>query len=296
MTGPTPRPPAEVAVDADLVGRLLEEQHPDLAHLPRRVVPSGWDNTMVRLGDDLVARLPRRALSAGHAEHELRWLPELAPRLPLPIPVPVRAGRPGCGYPWAWSVCPWLPGRSAHSEPLADPAAEAVALGRFVAALHVPAPVDAPVNPYRGVPLASRTERLEAHVAVLDGRIDAVAVRACWAPLAATPAWAGPPVWLHGDLHPDNLLVHDGRLAAVVDFGDLTAGDPGVDLAAAWMLLPAAARPHLRDTAGADDATWARARGWALALALAMLSGSADDPVISGIGQRTLAAVLADPG
>jgi aminoglycoside phosphotransferase (APT) family kinase protein len=292
--GPTPRPPAEVDIDADLVGRLLAEQHPDLAHLPRRVVASGWDNVMVRIGNDLVARLPRRTLSAGHAEHELRWLPELAPRLPLPVPAPVRAGLPGCGYPWAWSICPWLPGRPAHTEPLADPDAVAVALGRFVTALHVPAPADAPVNPYRGVPLAERHERFEAHLAVLAGRVDAAAVRERWAPLAGAPPWDGPPVWLHGDLHPDNLLVHDGRLAAVVDFGDLTAGDPGVDLAAAWMLLPPASRPLLRHEAGADDATWARAQGWALALALAMLAGSADDPVISGIGQRTLTAVLAD--
>jgi aminoglycoside phosphotransferase (APT) family kinase protein len=299
MPAPAPKPAAEVDVDAPLVARLLAEQHPDLAHLPLEPVGSGWDNALVRVGDGLVARLPRRAVAAEVVAHEHRWLPELAPTLPLPVPVPVRTGRPGAGYPWPWSLCRWEPGVVAAADPAFDPLVAARHLGAFLAALHVPAPLDAPRNPFRGVPLADRVERFEDHLGLVAAIVDAAALRACWADALAAPPWDHPAVWVHGDLHPANLVVHDGRLAAVLDFGDLTAGDPATDLAVAWMLLPAAARPALRAAAGAgaaiDDATWARARGWAVALGLACLAGAADEPLISRIGRRTMTAVLADP-
>jgi aminoglycoside phosphotransferase (APT) family kinase protein len=297
--GPAPKPAAEVEIDATLVGRLLAEQHPDLVHLPLELVASGWDSALVRLGDELVVRLPRRAVAAAVVEHEHRWLPELAPSLPLPVPAPVRLGRPGAGYPWAWSVCLWAPGVIAAIDPPSDPLRAAHDLGAFLAALHVPAPPEAPRNPFRGIPLADRAERFEEHLACVAATVDTPAVRSCWAEVVATPPWDHPPVWVHGDLHPANLIVRDGRLAAVIDFGDLTAGDPATDLAVAWMLLPASARPVLRAAAGAatpvDDATWTRARGWALVLGLACLAGAADEPVITRIGRRTLDAVLADP-
>jgi aminoglycoside phosphotransferase (APT) family kinase protein len=294
-----PKPAAEVDIDAALVRVLLVEQHPDLAHLPLEVVASGWDNALVRLGDELVVRLPRRAAGAALVDHEHRWLPELASMLPLPVPAPVRTGRPGAGYPWAWSVCRWVPGVIAAADPPLDPLRLARDLGAFLAALHVPAPPGAPHNPYRGIPLADRAERFEEHLALVAPTVDASALRACWAEAVAAPSWGRPPVWVHGDLHPANLIVRDGVLAAVIDFGDLTAGDPATDLAVAWMVLPPAARPALRAAAGGatavDDATWTRARGWALALALAYLAGAADEPVITRIGRHTLAAVLADP-
>jgi aminoglycoside phosphotransferase (APT) family kinase protein len=149
-------PAAEVSVSPALVRRLLEAQQPDLAHLPVRLMAYGWDNFMYRLGDELAVRLPRRAAAAGLIVHEQRWLPVVAPRLPLPVPAPVRAGRPALGYPWPWSIVPLLPGQLAAREPPADPARAAASLGRFLGALHVPAPPDAPANPLRGIPLAPR--------------------------------------------------------------------------------------------------------------------------------------------
>jgi aminoglycoside phosphotransferase (APT) family kinase protein len=214
------------------------------------------------------------------------------------VPAPVRVGRPGPGYPWSWSVCPWLPGDVAAVRPPDDPIETAAALGAFVAALHEPAPADAPANPSRGVPLADRSKALVGALARLAGsdEIDVEGIRRCWSEALEVPRWAGPPIWLHGDLHPANLLVHEGRVAGVLDFGDLTAGDPATDLAVAWMLLPPGARPALRAAAGdVDDDTWARARGWALALGVAIVANSADHPALDRVGRRTLAAVLDDP-
>ena len=290
-------PGAETGIDAALVRALLAEQHPDLAKLELGASASGWDNVMYRLGGDLVVRLPRRALAAALIEHEQRWLPELAARLPLPTSAPVRNGQPGHGYPWSWSVCRWLPGESAAVHPPADLKRAAETHGRFLVAKHQPAPSDHPVYPIRGVPLADRYEITCARVEELGETIDRVAVRSLWDELVAAPVWNGPPLWLHGDLHPANLIVHNGELSGVVDFGDLTGGDPAGDLSVAWMLLPADTRDVLRAHAGhIDDGTWARARGWALALALAILASSADNPVMRGVSQQTLDAVLTDDG
>jgi aminoglycoside phosphotransferase (APT) family kinase protein len=291
-------PAAEVDVSADLVRELLTAQQPDLAHLPVRVLANGWDNLLCRLGNDLVVRLPRREQAAKLVAHELRWLPVLAPRLPLPVPAPVRVGEPGPGYPWHWSIVPFLPGQPAAIEAPADGETAAVALAGFLAALHLTADPDAPVNSYRGVPLAVRADLFDQAVSRVEGSIDTAAVTRAWASALAAPTWDGPPVWLHGDLHPANVLVDNGRLSAVIDFGDITAGDPAADLGVAWMLLPAAARVAFRaayahaSAHGLDDGLWARARGWALALALVFLAYSADNPMMAGIGERTLAAVL----
>lgn len=289
-------PAAEVDVGPDLVRALLDDQCPELRDLPLNLAASGWDNVMFRLGDDLAVRLPRRAVAAELIEHEQRWLPQLAPRLPLPIPAPVHAGRPAGGFPWCWSVTPWLPGTIAEHAPPPDVETTAEVLGSFLAALHQPSPVDAPRNPFRGVPLADRAPVVEERIEQLHDLLDAPRVRAAWDDLAGAPAWAQPPVWLHGDLHPANILVHEHRVSAVVDFGDITGGDPATDLAVAWMLLPARVRTRFRHAAGvgADDDTWVRARAWALALAVAYIAGSADHPVVAGIGRRTLAAALAD--
>lgn len=282
-------PAAEVLVDEALVRALLEEQFPAWSGLPLTPLAFGWDNVVLRLGDELLVRLPRRAMAAELVAHEQRWLPELAGRLPLPVPAPVGFGRPGCGYPWSWSVVPWLPGVVAESADALDLAGAAVALGEFVVALgSVEAPVDAPVNPYRGVPLADRAAVTEERIAAL-GLGDEVT--ALWREALAVPAWSGPARWLHGDLHPANLLVEGGRLSAVIDFGDVCSGDPACDLAVAWMLLPPAERAVFRSVVGADEAVWARARGWALSLAVAILSNSADNALMARIGRRTLEAV-----
>ena len=236
-------PAAEVDVSADLVRRLLADQHPDLARLPVEFLANGWDNELYRVGDGLIARLPRRALGAEIIINEQRWLPGLAPRLPLPIPDPERTGVPACGYPYPWSVVPYLPGVSAAEAKSFDPVRAAAAVGGFLGALHVPAPADAPANPYRGVPLAERAGSFAANLALLTGQagqdhIDRDAVLRAQDAALAAPGYDGPPVWLHGDLHPANVLVNEGQVSGVIDFGDITAGDPASDLSVAWMLLP----------------------------------------------------------
>jgi len=292
-------PAAEVDISPDLLRRLLAAQQPDLAHLPVEVMTHGWDNVMCRIGDELAARVPRRAMAVKLLLHEQRSLPVLAPRLPLPVPVPLRVGRPGLGYPWPWSIVPFLPGRPAAQNPPTDLRDTAVSLGRFLAALHAPAPPDAPVNPFRGIPLADRVAKHAESLALLGGRVDRGAVVRLWQAALAVPAWDGPPLWLHGDLHPANILVHRGRVSGVIDFGDVTSGDPAGDLSIAWMLLPAEDHKAFQDayrataTYRVDDACWARAKGWALTMSLVYLANSADNALIAGIGQRTLSAVLA---
>jgi aminoglycoside phosphotransferase (APT) family kinase protein len=249
---------ADVAIDALLVRALLREQHPDLADLPLSEVGGGWDNRLYRLGHDLVARLPSRAASTPLVENEQRWLPDLAPRLPLPIPAPIRTGRPGPGFPWAWSVMPWFDGDSLLAEPVADEAQAATAVWSFLRALHQPAPHDAPTNPWRGIPLAARDQHLHADLEQLGAAINRPLVLAFWQRALAVPAWDRPAVWIHGDLHPGNLVASGGRLSAVIDFGDLTSGDPATDLSIAWM-RPQPFGLALRDAAtrdGVDEATW----------------------------------------
>ena len=290
-------PTAEVEVSADLVRRLLADQHPDLARLPVEFLANGWDNELYRVGDGLVARLPRRALGAEIIKNEQRWLPGLAPRLPLPIPYPERTGVPGCGYPYSWSVVPYLPGVPAAQASSFDPEGAAAAVGGFLGALHVPAPADAPANPFRGVPLAARASTFAANLARIGGQVDRDAVLRAWVAALTAPAYDGPPVWLHGDLHPTNILVNDGLVSGVIDFGDITAGDPASDLSVAWMLLPPGFHASFwsaYQAAGgrADDALRARARGWALNLAIVFLAHSEDDPVLRQVCRRTLSTVL----
>ena len=298
-------PAAEVDVSADLVRRLLADQHPDLARLPVEFLANGWDNELYRVGDALVARLPRRALGAQIIKNEQRWLPELAPRLPLSIPYPERTGAPACGYPYSWSVVPYLPGVPAAAASSFDPAAAAAAGGGFLGALHVPAPADAPANPFRGVPLAERASTFAANLALLGGQVDRDAVLRAWVAALTAPSYDGPPKWLHGDLHPANILVNDGQVSGVIDFGDITAGDPASDLSVAWMLLPpgchatfwsayqaAGGRAGRPADGPADEALRARARGWALNLAVVFLAHSEDNPVLRQVGRRTLSAVL----
>ena len=210
----------ELTVDPPLVRALLREQHPDLADHPLVVAAAGWDNVTVRLGTDLAVRLPVRVEAARLVEHEQRWLPLLAPSVPVPVPVPVRTGRPGAGYPWRWTIVPWLTGTPTDAVSPADRDPWAEQLAVVLAALHHAAPGDAPRNRYRGVPLAARDEAVA--VRITDSP-DAAVLGPVWRDGLAAPDWDGPAVWLHGDPHPANLLTADGRLAAVLDFGDVSA-------------------------------------------------------------------------
>jgi aminoglycoside phosphotransferase (APT) family kinase protein len=294
--GLDPKPRAEVDIDASLVRRLLREQHPDLADLALTRIGEGWDNTLFRLGADLAVRLPRRVVAAVLVEHEQRWLPILSSRLPLPIPTPVRVGVSGCGYPWSWSVVPWFAGECALIQPSLDLAAAAADLGAFLGSLHQPAPDDVQANPWRAS-LESRTSVMIERLQRLDGIVDRAAVVALWERVLAIPSWSGPPLWIHADLHPGNLVVNGRRLSAVIDFGDLTSGDPATDLSVAWMLLPPALRPDFRAAAcnaidPIDDNAWMRARGWALTLGVAYLAYSHDDEAMGALGKATINAAL----
>lgn len=297
MTAPLPaHPKIEVDVPADLARALLAEQHPDLAHLPLHGRTFGWDNLTWRLGEDLALRFPVRGPSSTLVEREQRWLPVLAASLPVPVPVPLRVGRPGHGYPWVWSVVPWLPGDQVAATPVADRTVWADELADALAALHGPAPATAPANPYRGVPLAQRHDVMAA--SLTDDVPHADALRAARGAGLAAPAWDGEPVWVHGDPHPGNLVSADGRLAGLLDFGDLCSGDPASDLATAWMTFDAAGRAafvaRTQQLRCWDDATWLRGRAWAASYVPVLLAHPVEYPLMAAVGRHTAAQVAAD--
>lgn len=295
-------PAAEVDIVEPMVRSLLVEQHPDLAGLPLRELSAGWDNVLWRLGHDLLVRLPRRQASAHLTLNEQRWLPFLSQSLPLPIPSPVRVGVPSDEYPWPWSVVPWLDGRPGDRAEITRPDDAAGRLGGFFRALHREAPPDAPRNPFRGVPLSERTDTFEARLTSLGGKVDPEAARSVWDRAVTAEPWSGPPVWLHGDAHPANILVAGGTVSAVIDFGDVCAGDPATDLAAAWMLLPSLALPAFFNAYGARDADLTRrGLGWAVLFGLMLLEIGIDrspgngHPTYEPIARATLARALARP-
>jgi aminoglycoside phosphotransferase (APT) family kinase protein len=292
---PRSRPAADARTDIPLVRRLVAVQFPQWASLAVAAVESaGWDNTICRLGPDLAVRLPRRRVSAEHVSNEHRWLPVLAPRLPLAVPVPLGHGAPGEGYPWHWTVCPWLTGEIAAVASVADLGRAATSLAAFFTALQAIEPVGGSAHKFRGVSLAARDQNTRAAAAALQGSLDVGPVLRVWEAALAAPAWIGQPVWMHGDLHPANLLVEDNELTAVIDFGLLGVGDPACDLQVAWTYLSADSREVFRSALAVDDATWSRGRGWALQFGLRAAAYSADNPVLGDIGRYTLAEVLAD--
>ena len=294
---PAATPAAEIDVTAALVRRLLVDQHPDLAALPVQPVDAGWDNAMFRLGVEWAVRLPRREMAAALIEHEQTWLPHLAPQLPVAVPAPERIGRPACGYPWRWSVLAWLPGEPADLSPL--DAEEAARLADFLRALHVPAAPGAPANPFRGVPLADRRETVEARLERLAKQTTCVseAVLDAWQAGLAAPAGRSA-CWVHGDLHARNVLVSEGALTAVIDWGDLCRGDPATDLAAVWMLLddPDARSNAIRYYGPAPEGAWLRALGWAVSFGTVLLeTGIADHPRHAQMGRDILRRIADGP-
>jgi aminoglycoside phosphotransferase (APT) family kinase protein len=284
--------------DAALVRRLVARRFPRWAALPVTPVRSaGTDNDLFRLGGDLVARLPRHPGAVEPLDREWHWLPWLAPRLPLAVPLPVARAEPDDGYPYPWSVYEWLEGEDLADPGRADPADVAVRLGRFVATLRRLDTAAATPSP-RATLDPAVDERVHRQVRELaaDGTLDGPATTAAWRAARAAPGWVGPQAWVHGDLFPSNLLGREGRLAAVVDFGLTGLGDPALDLLPAWTALPVTVRGLFRAESGVDDAAWARGRAWALALGLgAVLGYRHRNPVLAGAGLRALAEVVADP-
>lgn len=285
----------EVDTDADLVGRLLAGQFPHWAGRGIEPVAStGTDNALYRLGDDMVVRLPRIHWAVDAVAKEQRWLPTLAPALPVAIPTPLGSGRPAEGYPYPWSVYRWLEGQNPVADELDDATSLAGEVARFVVALRHIDPSGAPAAE-RGGPLVDRDAPTRKAIVALKGMIDTTTADAAWTDALRVPAWSGPSVWIHGDLQSGNLLTVDGRLGAVIDFGGLGVGDPACDLIVAWNLFSGRARQHFRDAVGADEQTWARGRGWALSIALIALPYYLEtNPAIVAGALRTIHQVLAD--
>ncbi len=292
-------PADEVHIDAALVRRLVATQFPRWADLPVRLVEfGGWDNRTFHLGADMTVRLPSAEQYALQVEKEHRWLPKLAPQLPLPVPVPLAKGVPADGYPWQWSVYRWLKGETATVGRIADLCLFAIALADFLNALRRIDPAGGPSpgrhNFFRGGPLTVYDAETRQAIAALDGRVDTVAALATWE-AALGAKWVGPPVWLHGDVAFGNLLVKNGRLSAVIDFGTSGVGDPACDLAIAWTLFGGESRDAFRAGLRLDDATWARGRGWTLWKALITLAEHIDtNPTMAEEARRVIDDVLAD--
>jgi aminoglycoside phosphotransferase (APT) family kinase protein len=287
----------ELEIDEALVRRLLRGQYPDWADLAlERVRSAGTDNAIYRLGPDRVIRLPRIRGARKQIEADQRWLPSLAPLLPLSIPEPLEVGRPDEGYPWPWAVHRWLEGENARIDRLDDPREAASALGRFVAAMQrVDLEDRPPPGMGRGGPLATRDEEMREAIAASEGLVDIVAATAAWDSALGQPEWDRPPVWVHGDLHAENMLASDGRLSAVIDWGCLGVGDPACDVMAAWLYLSGDTRDAFRAELEVDEATWARARGWALSVGvIALPYYLSTNPVFAAVARHAIEQVLAD--
>lgn len=289
----------EVATDVTLVRRLLAKQLPQWADLPLAPVPSaGTDNALYRLGDDLAVRLPRIHWAVGQVDKEREWLPRLAPALPLAVPTLLARGVPGAGYPYPWAVYRWLDGQNAAQSPPADMSRAAVELAHFLLALQAIDTRDGPLaaeHGLRGVPLAGRDAATRQAIADLRGMIDSHAATAVWEDALRAAEWQRPPVWFHGDMLPGNLLVADGRLRAVIDWGGLGVGDPAPDLMIAWSLFAGDSRAAFRAALGIDDATWARGRGHALSQAAIFIPYYLDtNPEGVANARRAFDNVLAD--
>ena len=293
----------EVDIDAALVDRLVRSQFPHWAGRPLLPMPSsGTANASYRLGGDLVVRLPRIPGAAAEVAKEQRWLPVLAPRLPLPIPKPVAQGVPGHGYPWNWSVYRWLDGEPATAERIQNPIQAALDLAAFILALQQVDPRDGspagPDNWFRGVSLASLDDRVRGAIPEVDGVLDTATVTRAWERALESPRWDREPVWIHGDLQEGNLLATGGRLSGVIDFGCLGVGDPACDVMAAWSYLAPEARGAFRSALSVDDMTWERGRGWALYMGLLALPYyRITNPAFAEVARNMGEKVLADqPG
>jgi aminoglycoside phosphotransferase (APT) family kinase protein len=254
----------QVDIDESVARRLIAAQLPRYAKLPlHRVASGGTDNAVFRLGSALAMRMPLVESAVGSLLREVRWLPVVGSHVSLEVPSVVASGAPGEGYPFPWAVLSWLPGQDALSGRFRSLPDTATALAQFVAELRSLDATDGPVGG-RGGPLAGRDEAFRSALSQCDGLVDVSRAAAVWDDALAAPGWDGPPVWLHADLIPGNLLLRDGRLVGILDFGTVSRGDPAYDLTAAWHILDAASRPGFLSLVDADGPTRRRARGLVL--------------------------------
>ena len=285
----------EVDIDADLVRRLLEEQLPHLSELPIiRVRSTGTVNAIYRIGDDLYVRLPRVRDWADDLVNEAHWLPRLAPLLPLAVPEPVAMGVPAAGYPFHWAVYRWLDGQTYATDRVTDECQTARDMAAFVAALQR-IHLHGSRRSHRDLPLPLRDAEARSSIAALGPSFDKPAVTAAWERALDAPAWDGESVWSHGDLLPPNVLVRDGHLTAVIDFGNVGVGDHALDVIPAWSMFGGTGREEFRAALEVDDATWARARGLALHQSLLIIPYYVEtNPGFMQMATRTVDQVLAD--
>ncbi len=289
----------QVNIDVSLVRKLIATQFPDWAGLEIKPVEhGGWDNRSFHLGDHMLLRLPSAQCYVAQVTKEQYWLPKLAPDLPLPIPVPLAIGNPGEGYPWHWSVNQWINGNAATIESIDNMTEFAISLAAFLTALHkidtTGGPIAGEHNFHRGSRLATYDDETQQAIAILGNEIDVQAVKALWKEALST-TWQFQPVWVHGDVAAGNLLVEKGKLTAVIDFGQLGIGDPACDLVIAWTMFKGESRLAFKAALLLDNATWARARGWALWKALIVCAGlNGTNPQNIEISWKVLNEVVAD--
>ena len=288
-----------INIDNLLVRHLITLQFPQWKDLPiKPVANQGWDNRTFHLGDEMLVRIPSGIDYALQVEKEQQWLPKLAPLLPLPIPAPLAVGMPADGYPWKWSINAFLPGSPASSSPITDLCEFARDLAQFLIALQsidtTGGPSAGPHSFYRGGPLTIYDAEVRQAIETLKGKIDVLAATEVWETALAT-TWQSPPVWVHGDISTGNLLIQEGRLSAVIDFGQLAVGDPACDLAIAWTLFKDESREVFYKTIPLDKDTWARGRAWTLWKALIIAAGLTDSNAIEANEPwRIIDEVLAD--
>ncbi len=296
MTEPTSATPS---IDVPLVRRLLAAQFPQWSELDvRPIEPGGWDNRTFRLGDRMTVRLPSAEHYVLQVEKEHRWLPLLASQLPLPIPVPLGKGVPGEGFPWPWSVYRYLPGQTLAVERVDDVSQVAKDLARFLRALMQADAIGAPLpgdhNFHRGGPPAFYDAQTRQALTLLADNVDTTVATEVWEAALAAP-FEGAPVWFHGDIAWGNLLVENGSLSGVIDFGTSGVGDPACDLAIAWTFFDGENREVFRDGMALDRGAWARGRGWTLWKALIVLADMTGAPASEKAKQRVVIdEVLAD--
>jgi len=264
--------PAKVHIDVSLVRRLIAAQFPQWKDLPvQSVAEGGWDNRTFHLGKHMLVRMPSAEEYAMKVEKEQKWLPRLAPFLPLPIPTPLAMGEAGEGYPWRWSIYRWIEGDTASIERIADLFQFAIALAEFLNAMQridaTGGPMAGPHNFYRGGALSTYDDETRQAILILGDKINTELVTTIW-DTALASTWTASPVWVHGDISTGNLLVKEGKLSAVIDFGGLGIGDPACDLVIAWTFFKGESREAFHAALPLDNATWARGRGWALWKAL----------------------------
>lgn len=273
-------------IDSTLVRKLIDSQFPQWKHLEvKPVARSGWDNRTFHLGDTMLVRMPSAAEYEQKVEIEQYWLPILAPLLPLQIPTPIEMGRPGSGYPWNWSIYRWIEGETAAQAQITDTIKFAKDLAQFLIALHKIDPTNGPVpgphNFYRGGSLHVYDVQTRQALIILKDKIDVTVATQIWE-IALATTWNKPPVWVHGDISLGNLLVQNGKLSAVLDFGGLAIGDPACDLAIAWTFFKGESREVFRTILNLDEGILARGRGWTLWKALIVAAGICETNNIEG--------------